>query len=158
MTCLIILSSSTGSRGLLNLVQTCFLNSALTFFFPHRFVINHLLFSDNPLPYGPVTFLAATWKKSTEYRASGCSQQARTSSLYSNQTHSMSRLSSFESRQVIWDWKAMNYESERHSSTTLTHTMTSLLRFIPNSSAAVSIDGREIPENTSNIMPGSSTG
>ena len=92
MTCLIILSSSTGSRGLLNLVQTCFLNSALTFFFPHRFVINHLLFSDNPLPYGPVTFLAATWKKSTEYRASGCSQQARTSSLYSNQTHSMSQM------------------------------------------------------------------
>ncbi|KAF8813509.1 cysteine proteinase [Phlegmacium glaucopus] len=110
-----------GRRGLLNLGQTCYLNVVLQCLAHNPLLRNYFLsdkhnyrqckieeekctscemdklfteiYSDNARPYGPVTFLATTWKASAEL--SGYAQQDAHEFFIStlNQIHSTSRAS-----------------------------------------------------------------
>ncbi|KAF5326836.1 hypothetical protein D9619_004989 [Psilocybe cf. subviscida] len=109
--------SCQGRRGLLNLGQTCFLNVVLQCFAHNPLLRNYFLsdkhnckqckletctscemdklfteiYSDDSVPYGPITFLATTWKASSEL--SGYSQQDAHEFFISalNQIHLTSR-------------------------------------------------------------------
>ncbi|EDR13968.1 uncharacterized protein LACBIDRAFT_305245 [Laccaria bicolor S238N-H82] len=104
-------------RGLLNLGQTCFLNVVLQSFAHNPLLRNYFLsdkhnskqcktetctccemdklfteiYSEDPNPYGPITFLATTWRASAEL--SGYAQQDAHEFFISalNQIHSTSR-------------------------------------------------------------------
>ncbi|KAF8193930.1 hypothetical protein K438DRAFT_1828278 [Mycena galopus ATCC 62051] len=107
-----------GRRGLLNLGQTCFMNVILQSFVHNPLLRNYFLgdkhnhkqckieedctccemdklfaeiFSDEPTAYGPITFLATTWRKSTEL--AGYQQQDAHEFFIStlNHIHSTSR-------------------------------------------------------------------
>ncbi|KAJ6516717.1 hypothetical protein C8R47DRAFT_1088124 [Mycena vitilis] len=107
-----------GRRGLLNLGQTCFMNVVLQSFIHNPLLRNYFLgdkhnskqckverdctccemdklfaevFSENASPYGPITFLATTWRKSAEL--SGYQQQDAHEFLISalNHIHGTSR-------------------------------------------------------------------
>ncbi|KAJ7640045.1 hypothetical protein DFH06DRAFT_1283771 [Mycena polygramma] len=107
-----------GRRGLLNLGQTCFMNVVLQSFIHNPLLRNYFLgdkhnnkqckieedctccemdklfteiFSDAPNAYGPITFLASTWRKSVEL--SGYQQQDAHEFFIStlNHIHSTSR-------------------------------------------------------------------
>ncbi|KAF9483191.1 cysteine proteinase [Pholiota conissans] len=106
-----------GRRGLLNLGQTCFLNVVLQCFIHNPLLRNYFLsdkhnckqckienctscemdklfteiYSDDTTPYGPITFLATTWKASAEL--SGYAQQDAHEFFMStlNQIHQTSR-------------------------------------------------------------------
>ncbi|KAJ7266551.1 hypothetical protein C8J57DRAFT_1328141 [Mycena rebaudengoi] len=107
-----------GRRGLLNLGQTCFMNVVLQSFVHNPLLRNYFLgdkhnhrqckieedctccemdklfaeiFSDDPNPYGPITFLLSTWRKSTEL--AGYAQQDAHEFFIStlNHIHSNSR-------------------------------------------------------------------
>ncbi|KAJ6615868.1 hypothetical protein B0H10DRAFT_2039331 [Mycena sp. CBHHK59/15] len=107
-----------GRRGLLNLGQTCFMNVVLQSFIHNPLLRNYFLgdkhnhrqckieedctccemdklfseiFSGDATPYGPITFLVSTWRKSTEL--SGYAQQDAHELFIStlNHIHSNSR-------------------------------------------------------------------
>ncbi|RDB25874.1 Ubiquitin carboxyl-terminal hydrolase 22 [Hypsizygus marmoreus] len=106
-----------GRRGLLNLGQTCFLNVVLQSFVHNPLLRNYFLgdkhnwkqckvenctccemdklfteiYSEDPNPYGPITFLATTWRASAEL--SGYAQQDAHEFFISalNQIHGTSR-------------------------------------------------------------------